>query len=89
MFIIQYFFLQGILNILCGVFFINIFVTYFQVVLKELVLLKQDQCPVCLELRASAIQSFFGFALPLVLAPVTSIGVSINLHAVCISLCII
>ncbi|XP_018578643.1 uncharacterized protein LOC108916823 [Anoplophora glabripennis] len=52
------------------------FFLHHEVVLKDLVLLQQNHCPICMEMKASAFQSLFGLALPLALAPITSLGLA-------------
>ncbi|CAH0558839.1 unnamed protein product [Brassicogethes aeneus] len=48
------------------------FLLHTELVLKDLVLQKQV-CPVCLELRSSALQSLTGFVFPFLAAPVTNL----------------
>ncbi|KAJ8947940.1 hypothetical protein NQ318_020841, partial [Aromia moschata] len=43
-------------------------------VLKQLLLLKQEQCPICMEMRAAVVQAGAGCLMPLILSPITSIG---------------
>ncbi|CAG9823258.1 unnamed protein product [Phaedon cochleariae] len=45
-----------------------------QFVLRDVVLMKHDQCPICLQTRAAAFQAFLGCGLPVLLAPVTSLA---------------
>ncbi|KAJ8963864.1 hypothetical protein NQ314_005322 [Rhamnusium bicolor] len=47
-----------------------------KVVVTDLVLLKLEQCPICIEMRAAALQSVLGCVMPLILAQVSAIGVS-------------
>lgn len=44
--------------------------------MKDITLLKQEKCPVCLELRAAAIQAFSGCILPLMMSPIINLNVS-------------
>ncbi|KAG5875844.1 hypothetical protein JTB14_012964 [Gonioctena quinquepunctata] len=49
------------------------FLFHQQIVLRELVLMKQEKCPVCIQMRSAALQGGIGCILPLVLAPITSL----------------
>lgn len=51
----------------------------FQFVTKRIALMKFDECPVCLELRAAALQAAFGIVFPAILAPIGSAAVSLLL----------
>lgn len=43
-------------------------------VVPDILLLKE--CPVCIELRAAAVQAISGMLLPSILAPIATLGVS-------------
>nr|CAH7768730.1 unnamed protein product [Callosobruchus chinensis] len=50
---------------------------HHQFVLRDLVLENRGVCPICMEVRASSLQAVTGSILPLVLAPLSTIAVSI------------
>ncbi|KAJ3640652.1 hypothetical protein Zmor_027200 [Zophobas morio] len=50
--------------------------THMEFVLKDVVLQKRDTCPVCLEMRASALQAFIGCGFPLLLAPLANLSMA-------------
>ncbi|KAJ8967842.1 hypothetical protein NQ317_005513 [Molorchus minor] len=53
-----------------------VFILHQQLVLKELILLNQETCPICIELRASVVQGTLGCLLPLTLAPASAISLA-------------
>ncbi|RZC39401.1 DUF1370 domain containing protein [Asbolus verrucosus] len=48
-------------------------VTHMEFVLKNVVLQKRDTCPVCLEMRASAIQAGLGCVFPIIMGPLNTL----------------
>lgn len=45
-------------------------------IVQTRILLEKDKCPLCLQLRAAAVQAFFGTVYPTVLAPLAAYMVS-------------
>ncbi|KAJ8919120.1 hypothetical protein NQ315_012105 [Exocentrus adspersus] len=61
---------------LCTIPAFAAYLLHQQRIVRNLVLLNERQCPVCLEIRASAFQNFAGLGLPLVLTPIISLGLA-------------
>lgn len=62
-------------KLLC--FYYSNFNFFFQIV-QPRILLHQNECSVCVQTQAMAIQSFFGIVYPCILAPVASYHVSVH-----------